>query len=79
LPRVGEVLGGASLRPVLNVLPDEPVRWRRLKFLASRDGKLGLSIGRLVNCDNPEALQTYISAWIRDGESWRLELFAIAP
>ena len=79
LPRVGEVLGGASLRPVLNVLPDEPVRWRRMKFLASRDGKLGLSIGRLVNCDNPEAMQTYITAWVRDGESWRLELLAIVP
>jgi len=79
LPRVGEVLGGASLRPLLNVLPDEPVRWRRLKFLASRDGKLGLSIGRIVNCDNPEATQTYISVWVRDGESWRLELLAITP
>ena len=79
LPRVGEVLGGASLRPILNLLPDEPVRWRRLKFLASRDGKLGLSIGRLVNCDDPKLMQTYVSAWVRDGESWRLELLAIAP
>jgi len=79
LPRVGEVLGGASLRPLLNVLPDEPVRWRRLKLLASRDGKLGLSIGGIVNCDTPEATQTYIGVWVRDGESWRLELLAITP
>jgi hypothetical protein len=79
LPGVGEVIGGASLRPIYNLLPKEPVRWRRLKFLASRDGKLGLSIGQLVNCDDSSAVQTYVSAWIRDGASWRLELFAIAP
>ena len=79
VPGVGEVIGGASLRPIYNLLPQEPVRWRRLKFLASRDGKLGLSIGRLVNCDDPSAAQTYVSAWIPDGASWRLELFAIAP
>ena len=79
LPGVGEVTGGASLRPILDNLPDEPVRWRRLKFLASRDGTLGLSIGKLVHCDDPKRLQTYITAWIRDGKSWRLELLAIAP
>jgi hypothetical protein len=79
LPGVGAVTGGAALRPLLNLLPDEPVRWRRLKFLASRDGKLGLSIGKLVSCDEPGATQTYVSAWVRDGASWRLELLAIVP
>jgi hypothetical protein len=79
LPGVGEVVGGARLRPIYNLLPKEPVRWRRLKFVASRDGTLGLSIGRLVNCDDSTAVQTYVSAWIRDGASWRLELLAIAP
>lgn len=79
LPGVGEVIGGARLRPIYTRLPQEPVRWRRLKFLASRDGKLGLSIGRLVNCDDANAAQTYVSAWIRDGESWRLGMLAIAP
>jgi hypothetical protein len=79
VPGVGEVIGGASLRPIYNLLPKDPVRWRRLKFLASRDGTLGLSIGRLVNCDDSSAMQTYVSAWIRDGESWRLELLAIVP
>jgi hypothetical protein len=79
VPGVGEVIGGASLRPIYNLLPKEPVRWRRLKFLASRDGTLGLSIGRLVNCDDSNAVQTYVSAWVRDSESWRLELLAIVP
>jgi hypothetical protein len=79
VPGVGEVIGGASLRPIYNLLPQEPVRWRRLKFLASRDGTLGLSIGRLVNCDDSKTVQTYLSAWVRDGKSWRLELLAIAP
>lgn len=79
LPKAGEVSGGANLRSLLDELPDEPVRWRRLKFLASRDGKLGLSMGKLVNCDDPKLLQTYVSAWVRDGERWRLELLAIAP
>ena len=78
LPGVGEVLGGARLRSAVKLLPDEPVRWRRLKFLSSRDEKLGLSIGRLVNCDDPKVEETYISAWVREGESWRLELLAIA-
>jgi hypothetical protein len=79
VPGVGEVIHGANLRPLYNLLPQEPVRWRRLKFLASRDGKLGFSIGRLVNCDDSTAVQTYVSAWILDGASWRLELLAIAP
>jgi hypothetical protein len=79
LPSVGEVIGGANLRPILDNLPDEPVRWRRLKFLASRDGKLGVSIGKLVNCDDPKRVQTYVTAWVRNGERWRLELLAIAP
>src|SRR5688572_1765121 len=79
LPGVGEVIGGASLRPIDNLRPKEPVRWRRLKLLASRDGKLGLSIGRLANCDDSRALETYVSAWIRDGASWRLELLAMVP
>jgi hypothetical protein len=79
VPGVGAVNGGASLRPIFNLLPDEPVRWRRLKFLASRDGKLGLSIGKLVNCDEPSVTQTYVSAWVRDGATWRLELLAIVP
>jgi len=79
IPKIGEVRGGARLRPLLNLLPDEPVRWRRLKFLSSRDETLGLSIGRLENCDDPKATQTYISVWVRDGKSWRLELLAIAP
>jgi len=75
----GAVTPGANLRPISNLLPNEPVRWQRLKFLASRDGTLGLSIGKLVNCDDPRAMQTYVSAWILDGESWRLELLAIVP
>ena len=79
LPSVGEVIGGANLRGILDNLPDEPVRWRRLKFLASRDGTLGLSIGKLVSCDDPKLVQTYITAWVRNGERWRLELLAIAP
>jgi hypothetical protein len=79
LPGAGEVLSGARLRAILDHLPDEPVRWRRLKFLASRDGTLGLSIGKLVNCDDAKLVQTYVTAWVRDGERWRLELLAIAP
>jgi hypothetical protein len=79
LPGVGEVAGGANLRTILDNLPDEPIRWRRLKFLASRDGTLGLSIGKLVNCDDPKLVQTYVTAWVLDGERWRLELLAIAP
>ena len=79
VPVFGAVKSGANLRPIFHLLPNEPVRWRRLKFLASRDGTLGLSIGRLVNCDDPNAIQTYVSAWIRDGASWRLELLAIVP
>jgi hypothetical protein len=73
------VTPAANLQPISHLLPNEPVRWRRLKFLASRDGTLGLSIGRLVNCDDASAVQTYVSAWIRDGKSWRLELLAIVP
>ena len=79
VPAFGAVKSGANLRAIFHLLPNEPVRWRRLKFLASRDGTLGLSIGRLVNCDDPSAMQTYVSAWIRDGASWRLELLAIVP
>ncbi len=79
LPGAGEVIGGANLRAILDQLPDEPVRWKRVKFLASRDGKLGVSIGRLVNCDDSKLTQAYVTAWIRDGASWRLELLAIAP
>jgi hypothetical protein len=79
LPGFGEVLGGARLRSLRNLLPDEPVRWRRLKFLSSRDEKLGVSIGRLENCDDPKSTQTYITVWVRDGKSWRLELLAVTP
>jgi len=79
VPGVGAVTGGANLRSIFNLLPNEPVRWRRLKSLASRDGKLGLSIGRLVNCDDPSAMHTYVSAWVRNGASWRLDLLAVVP